>query len=212
MSPFPRRRLRALFPLAVWAGAAVLYPDEPLWTGLIAGLGVLGAASVWLGDRGSSLDAWQRKHPTLAFRGVAWFPSAGAVDAFDAACVAVAEASEALAEHRPSDRDERRLLRRTRRELASLLELGARLAVQLEQLARLPQTARTAGVAAEEEVAAERLRSLPGAALRLRDALLRSGPAATAPDAAPLAAVLTIERGITAHSEALAELGGLERR
>ncbi len=212
MKRFPLRRVRALFPLAVWAAAAVTFPDEPFWTGLIAGLGIVGAASVWFGDAGSSLDAWQRRHPTLAFRGVSWFPSAGSAATFDAVCVAVAEATEALREHRPPPRDGRRVVRRTRKELDGLLRLGARVAVQLEQLARLPETARTSGVEAEVSLARERLEALPAAALRLRDALLRSGPAATAPDVAPLAAVLTIERGITAHAEALAELGGLERR
>jgi hypothetical protein len=62
---FPPRRLRALFPLAVWSGAAFLFPHEPLWTGLIAGLGLMGATAVWFADRGSALDSWQQKHPCL---------------------------------------------------------------------------------------------------------------------------------------------------
>jgi hypothetical protein len=207
---FPRRRLRAFFPVAVWGAAMWLYPDEPLWTGILGALAAAGAASVWWSDSRSALDAWQLRHPGLSFRGMTWFP-ADAAGSFDAVCAAVAQASEALREHRPQGRDERALRRRTRRELDGVLRLGARLALQIEQLERLPESARTAGVRGESTRAADRLASLPGAARRLRDALLRSGPAAAVPDIAPLAALLTIERGITAHSEALSELSGMER-
>ena len=210
MLRFPRRRLRALFPLAIAASAAWLYPDELLWTGLIVGIGLVGAVSVGLGDSRSALDGWQRRHPGLSFGRIAWFPTDTSIDAFDDVCAAVNAAFEALEGHRPVDRDGRAVVRRTRKELNAVLELGARLAVQIEQLERLPASARTTGVDSELRRAAERLDSLPGAARRLRDALLRSGPAAAAPDVAPLAAVLTLERGITAHSEALAELRGLE--
>lgn len=206
---FPPRRLRALFPLAVWSGAAFLFPHEPLWTGLIAGLGLMGATAVWFADRGSALDRWQQKHPGLAFRGVERFPRSA--DPFDGVCTAVAEASTALSEHRPVDSHGRVLLRRTQKELDGLLRLGANLAVQIEHLGALPEEARTAGVMSEVALARERMATLPAAASGLRNALMRSGPAATAPDVAPLAAVLTIERGLTAHSEALAELGSLER-
>jgi hypothetical protein len=206
----PIRRARAIAPLFLAAGIVWLHPDRTPAAGLLIAVGLASALAVGFADSRSALDRWQRRHPGVAFGGIERFPDGAGVEPFDDLCAVVQQSMAALNHRSPRGIRERALERKTRRELAAALALGARLAVRLEQLEALSPSGRTLGATSERRRVAARLDSLPRVATAVRDALVRSSAPVGAADCSPLEALVGIERELTARRGALAELRALE--
>lgn len=137
--PIPRRRLRALVPLATGGLAWALVPWLTGLEALLIGgvVGGLGAFATWRADARSPRDGWQRTFPGVSLRGVRNLPrSEESVRALARVCLEVSRGLEEERELRGGLRGWWRG-RRVRRQLRALPRHAAALAVQLERLSSI---------------------------------------------------------------------------